>query len=625
MRVALVRMANFRGIESGEIHFGTNGLLVGGNNVGKSTICEALDLVLGLERLSRRPVVNEHDFHCDRYQTEDGQLVEITIEAVLVELSDEALRLFGERHLRRWNERTRGFVDDTTDDEMVNPGAADLPHTIWALPVAFLGRYDPERDDFEGNTFFTHPCPINVDNTLEDEGQKPLGNGLEQFSWRHKRVCGFVFLRALRTGTRALSLQRGSLLDTIIRLGESERNQMWSETLSHLRKLHPAIGDISQLSQIQSEVRTRVAQFIELADEDGVTGFFASDLTRDNLRDVVKFFIASRESGHLVPFQKLGTGTINVLVFALLTFIADLKDKGSVIFAMEEPEIALPPHTQRRITQFVLREMGQAIVTSHSPYVIEQFRPDDIVILDRDKAKLKGKPVNLGEIKPKTFRTQRRQFAEVILGRAVLVVEGSTEAAIFPTAASLLESSLSPDYYSHPDLEGVCIFNAEGISEIPRYGPAFAALGKRAFATHDRRDGPWTPDEQEKMAKYEDCWESEYDTVEHLLVNEITVDIQRGFLAEVNQRADYPAVRKYENDFSDEEVRTLCVKVLKARKGEAYGYAANLIEHCKTADSLPVSIRTILESVHNALNLRDETSEGTADMDLESQSLTETD
>ncbi|MBE0703275.1 MAG: site-2 protease family protein [Afipia sp.] len=80
-----------------------------------------------------------------------------------------------------------------------------------------------------------------------------------------------------------------------------------------------------------------------------------------------------------MPFARQGTGSINMLVFALLTIIADLKGKKSVIFAMEEPEIALPPHTQRRVTRFVLREMGQSIVTSHSPYVIEQFKPGDVV------------------------------------------------------------------------------------------------------------------------------------------------------------------------------------------------------------------------------------------------------
>jgi len=55
--------------------------------------------------------------------------------------------------------------------------------------------------------------------------------------------------------------------------------------------------------------------------------------------------IAARPGVYPVPFSRLSTGALNVLVFALLTYIADLRGPGSVIFAMEEPEIALPPHT----------------------------------------------------------------------------------------------------------------------------------------------------------------------------------------------------------------------------------------------------------------------------------------
>lgn len=108
-----------------------------------------------------------------------------------------------------------------------------------------------------------------------------------------------------------------------------------------------------------------------------------------------------------------------------------------MIFAMEEPEIPRPPHTQRRVSRFVLAETGQAIMTSHSPYVIEQFEPTDIVILDRQAdGALKGAPINLGALKPKAFKTER--LAEAILCRAVLVVEGSTEAALFPAFQELL-------------------------------------------------------------------------------------------------------------------------------------------------------------------------------------------
>ena len=71
-------------------------------------------------------------------------------------------------------------------------------------------------------------------------------------------------------------------------------------------------------------------------------------------------------------------GTLNTLVLALLSFIADAKP-SDVIFAMEEPEIALPPHTQRRIANYLLKDTAQCFVSSHSPYVIERFSQDQIL------------------------------------------------------------------------------------------------------------------------------------------------------------------------------------------------------------------------------------------------------
>jgi predicted ATP-dependent endonuclease of OLD family len=46
MKVARLSISNFRGIKNAEFHFNGHALLVGPNNVGKSTVCEALDLVL---------------------------------------------------------------------------------------------------------------------------------------------------------------------------------------------------------------------------------------------------------------------------------------------------------------------------------------------------------------------------------------------------------------------------------------------------------------------------------------------------------------------------------------------------------------------------------------------------
>jgi putative ATP-dependent endonuclease of the OLD family len=273
-----------------------------------------------------------------------------------------------------------------------------------------------------------------------------LGAGLRHFSRENKRLCGFVYLRALRTGYRALSLQKGSLLDTILRLSDENAAEMWAQTLRSLRELEPAIGDIPQLERIRHEIQARTRRFVGISQGDDATAFFASDLTREHLREVVRLFVATDPNDYPLPFQRHRTGTVNVLVFALLTFIADMKRSQSVIFAMEEPEIALPPHTQRRIAGYVLKQMGQAIVTSHSPYVIEQFESPDIVVLTRgSSATLTGKPLDAQQIEPRMFRTQKRQFAEAILARAVIVVEGATELVVLHAVSAALEKYKSPE------------------------------------------------------------------------------------------------------------------------------------------------------------------------------------
>ena len=100
------------------------------------------------------------------------------------------------------------------------------------------------------------------------------------------------------------------------------------------------------------------------------SAFFLA-LTRESLRRSITFFGASELSETLVPYWRLGSGVINAMVFSLLTFIAELKQ--NVIFAMEEPEAAIPPHTQRRMVQFLPESMDQTILTTHSPFVLEQF------------------------------------------------------------------------------------------------------------------------------------------------------------------------------------------------------------------------------------------------------------
>jgi putative ATP-dependent endonuclease of the OLD family len=595
VRVRRLTIKNFRSVAHGVVDFHGHTLLVGGNNVGKSTICEALELVLGPERLFRRPIIDEHDFHNGRYLDEDGNPEQIEIEAVLLDLPEETQRkLFG--RTRPWSDqRGGGFVDV----EGANPADLDGANVCRALPVVFLGWYDRQNDDFMGETYFAHPADVIAE---DDERFGQPGAGLDTFGRNWKLVCGFIYLRTLRTGRRALSLERGSLLDTILRLGDTGRESMWEDTLTRLRQLNPAIGTIPQLHTIRGQVRDRMGRFVGIAEGDEATGFFASELTREHLREVVTFFVRSQESNYLVPFHRLGTGSINTLVFALLTHIADLRGAASVIFAMEEPEIALPPHSQRRITRYIRKRMGQAIITSHSPYVIEEFQLSEILVIRRQGGQLAGNFVPTEGLRPRTLKRQRRQLAEAVLARGVIVAEGMTECGALSAASIVLEGFSADGSYAPFDLAGLSLFDAGGRTEVPKWGPFFSSLGTKSFAFYDRPGAAWSAEENAKLASYGINRETAYSGLEDLLIAETPVAVLRRFLAAVSGLSDRPANFPANHaNLEDQAVKELASSTLRQKKSE--GYAALLIEHCDSEQELPATIVAFLSEVHEQMKL----------------------
>jgi len=592
VRVRRVTIRSFRGVRSGKVLLDSHSLLVGVNSVGKSTVCEALDLALGLERLARRPVIDEYDFYQARYrddELETSRRPEIRIEVVLTNLSEEAGRRFAP-HLRPWSAENDDFAPPASDE------AAELADGPWCLPVVFLGRFNAAEDDFEGNTFFAHPQRPDGDYDPDE-----LGGGLTPFRRDDKRYCGFVYLRPNRTGNRALSFGRGSLIDTIVRLESDKSESLWSSALGALDDID--LADVTPgFGEIRDQMLFRMRKFMSVPDGATAVGVRPSDLTREHLREVLRMFVATQPGIYSVPFNRLSTGALNIMVFALLTYIADLRGSESVIFAMEEPEIALPPHTQRRMVDFVMRTMGQTIVTSHSPYVIERFAPAQIVVLTRDDSgTLSSCTLDLGhDVKPRKYREQRRQFAEAVLANAVLVVEGGTEVVTYLAIADALDNDTAVTY-QHPDLAGLTVFDAGGDARVPLYGPIFAALGKIVFGTHDSTS--LTEEQKKKAESFAIHLDIGYPGIEDLLVSEISPAVLRKFLAAVASRADYPQhLGCLPEGATEDEVICLARNVLKAKKG-VESLAPLLIAECGVGQ-LPRTLTGLLLDINARLTTK---------------------
>ncbi len=510
MQVTRIKIENFRGIKKATLDLSKHAVVLGDNNTGKTTVLEALDLVLGPDRLNRMPPVDEHDFYQGRYvakfeeaeqdpaegaspkagagktdgpaQNDGGQAgaaisnpasdtatgaaaedaLQIRVDVTVIDLSEEQQSRFGD-YIEFWDTEQRKLYQEAS------PEGVDAPTISAALRVTFIGKYDTEEDDFEGQTFYTI--------TLAD-GSKP-----ESFSKKDKQVCGFLYLRSVRTGSRALSLERGSLLDIILRIKEV-RPQMWEAAISEISAISVAEDSSLGISGVLQSINEALKKYVPK--EWGIEPHLkVSNLTREHLRKVITAFIATGDGTHAAPFYRQGTGTINMLVLAMLSQIAE--DKQNVIFAMEEPETAIPPYAQKRIIHEVRKLASQTLFTSHSPYVLEEFSLDETVILSRDAAgTLKQSAVSLPDgVKLKRYRQEfRTRFCEGLLARRVLIAEGATEASAFPVACRRL-AELDPAKYTSLEVLGVCVVDAGGEGSIPDMAKLYKQIGKRTFALCD--------------------------------------------------------------------------------------------------------------------------------------------
>ena len=177
MTILHLKLLDSRSAADGEVLFPAHTVIIGGNSVGKSTLCEALDLLLRPDRLVRSSPIDEHDFFERRYLAGDGVPILVELQVVLTDLTEDVLTEL-RIHLEYWNTATDKLLDETAlpedvDDDIVVP----------ALRVKFEGTLAIEEDEFRAETFYASP-------PVDDEARRVKVTRAE------KRQFGFIYLRA---------------------------------------------------------------------------------------------------------------------------------------------------------------------------------------------------------------------------------------------------------------------------------------------------------------------------------------------------------------------------------------------------------------------------------------------
>jgi putative ATP-dependent endonuclease of OLD family len=168
MYLAQLKISNFRGIKTANIKLTQHFILLGNNNSGKSTIIDAIGLILGKETLVKN--IGDWDFFGGNPQPEDR----ILITGVLTDFdANDELRS------KEWFNDISGGIPQWYDSKTGKLFSAAADGLKLAIEIGFAARFDKEELEFETIRYFasgiTDPFDEEVNKINRDSVQKKLG------------------------------------------------------------------------------------------------------------------------------------------------------------------------------------------------------------------------------------------------------------------------------------------------------------------------------------------------------------------------------------------------------------------------------------------------------------------
>jgi energy-coupling factor transporter ATP-binding protein EcfA2 len=406
VKVALLSIENFRGIRSGKVQFRDHTVLVGPNNSGKTTIIEALALILGRDRLVRD--LTEHDFFGSNAEAADRIRIIATVTGFQ---SDDFTAL------PDWFRDGRGvpvWFDSQAAD--VVPEKTRENQTL-ACQIAFAARFDRESLEVEtARYFYDSDLDVFAEESFISVPAKlirEIGLFLIPASRSWDRMLSFgseLFRRVIRSTS-------GLPAETIIAERDRLRNPV--NRLEDDARLKPIIdkvnAEIVSLLGVQSPLRLRLTG----TDSDSV------------LESVIPHFVtATRET---VPSKRQGSGLLSLQSLFLLLHFGQkrIEDGESFCMALEEPELHLPPAIQRRVLSRLRSLSTQTIISTHSPLVAAFCDATSLLMVRNETGTLTATPMLEHPLEQEATNTIRKLFqinrietVSAMMNEFVLVPEG---------------------------------------------------------------------------------------------------------------------------------------------------------------------------------------------------------
>lgn len=355
MHIGRLNIENFRCIRSLEVELGPTSVIIGENNAGKTAILDAIKIAMSRRwGRSGQTGFTEYDFSVG----EAGQPrppIKISL-------------LFSETESGEW---PQGLVDDLNEIVRTDPNAGTNSIHMQV------------RCTFEDVTGSVEP----VWEFLNEDGDPFSGAGSrnQNLSKFFDYVPCFSMAAMRDAGVEFGSRSRfwGALLRTI--KVDPEKTQELEERFADLNdQLLSADPKLETIKTTLKHISTVIAN--------GAAGDVDVRAVPINLWELIskaEVVIKGKSDDPWLPIGKHGQGVQSLaIIFLFRAFVENalgepLPEEAAPILALEEPEAHLHPQACRSLWQSINELSGQKIVTTHSPYFVQNVPFKDVIILRR--------------------------------------------------------------------------------------------------------------------------------------------------------------------------------------------------------------------------------------------------
>ena len=354
MYISKVEIHNFRSHKNTLIELSETNVLIGQNNTGKTAFLDAVNYAIGM----RREVPHEDDFYAGKGKFDPKNSNPISIILEFRETEDDR---FSDDVLYRFDKAIRHDEEQCPEDP------------IRYIRMRYEFKYNKNIDRYEDKRYFV------------DRNNKKLKDPLVKRD--HLSFFPFFYLTTLRDINKEIKNKSsfwGKLKEHIdYKDNENDIKELIGKLNDLIIKDNATVNDlISKLKELEKNINISPDSLC----------LQAFSKRSWELLDELNIYLRTSNSNLALPIAKHGMGTQNIAILLIFNAYLDIllpkiveNVEATPIVGIEEPEAHIHPHAQRAVFQQISNMKGQKIISTHSPFIVDQADIYDYLVFRNEK------------------------------------------------------------------------------------------------------------------------------------------------------------------------------------------------------------------------------------------------